>query len=274
MPTVALGLALVAALVHASWNTVLAGRGDQRAAIAVAGVCSVVIPLPLVLATWRAEPAVLGLAIPSAVLELMYLVLLGTAYDRAELSLVYPLARGLAPVLVLVLGVVVAGAPHSAAQSVGVVLVALGVLLVRGIRAGASAGDVALGLALATCIAGYTTIDKAGVAHASPLAYYLLVMGWPSIVYLGVTAATRGSAAVRAEIRPSTVLAGIGMFGAYALALVALGLAPAASVAAVRETSVVMATALAALVLHEGVGARRLLGSAVVAAGVAALALG
>jgi drug/metabolite transporter (DMT)-like permease len=83
----------------------------------------------------------------------------------------------------------------------------------------------------------------------------------------------RGARAVRAQLNASTVTASVAAFGAYALVLAALRLAPAPAVAAVRESSIVLATLLAAVFLREGVGLRRLTGSAVVAGGVALIAL-
>ena len=274
MPPLALGLTLCAALIHATWNLLVARSRDPQVATALAAVVSVTLPLPLVLATWRASSAVLPFAVVSGSLELGYLALLAAAYRRADLSLVYPLARGLAPVIVLVVGVLALGAAHSPAQIAGVGLVAAGVMLVRGLRGGARPGDLALTLAIAGCIAGYTTVDKAGVAHAAPLAYYELVMAWPALAYGIAIASIRGRETVRHELGPATVVAGLGMFAAYSLVLAALGLASAASVAAARETSVVMAAAIGGLFLHEEVGPRRLLGAAAVTAGIAALALG
>ncbi|HVH51998.1 MAG TPA: EamA family transporter, partial [Gaiellaceae bacterium] len=86
-------------------------------------------------------------------------------------------------------------------------------------------------------------------------------------------AKVKGTAAIRAEIGPATIVAGLATFGAYALVLAALQRAAAAPVAAVRETSVVIATALAAVVLKERVGPARLAGAALVAGGVALLSL-
>jgi drug/metabolite transporter (DMT)-like permease len=95
----------------------------------------------------------------------------------------------------------------------------------------------------------------------------------PALVYLGAVLARRGWGVVRAEAGAHTVLAGLALFAAYGLALSALRLAPPASVAAVRESSVVMATVLGFVVLHERVGPARLLGSLSVLAGVCVLAL-
>ncbi len=274
MPPLALALALGAAAIHASWNVLVARARDPQVATALAAVVSVTVPLPLVVLAWRASPAVIPYVVVSGTLELGYLALLAAAYRRAELSLVYPLARGLAPVLVLIAATLVVGAQHSPAQVAGVVLVAVGVILVRGLRGGARPADLAFTLGIAACIAGYTTIDKFGVVHADPLAYYELVMGWPSLAYGAWILASEGPAVVRRQVGWATLLAGLGMFAAYSLVLAALGLAPAASVAAARETSVVMATAMGGLVLHEHVGRRRMLGAVAVVAGIVALALG
>jgi drug/metabolite transporter (DMT)-like permease len=203
----------------------------------------------------------------SAALELAYFALLAAAYRRYELSLVYPVARGLAPVLALALVVVVNGAVPSATGAVGVLVVAVGVLLVRGARG--SLGGLVAGAVIAATIAGYTVVDRYGIRHAAAGPYLLLVMVGPALVY----SAALGPRRVRAAVAPTTVLVGAGAAGSYLLVLLALRLASAPAVAAVRETSVVIATALAALVLGERVGRARLIGAVLVAGGVAILAL-
>ncbi len=273
MPTVALALALCAALVHASWNTLVARSRDPGLATAIAAALSVTLPLPLVVATWRASAAVAGPAIVSAGFELAYLVLLGSAYGRAQLSVIYPLARGLAVLLVLLAAVAISGATGSPLAAFGVLLVAVGVVAVRGIHGTAGGLDVVLALAISACIAGYTTIDKIGVTRAAPITYYELAMVAPSLLYVAWLGRRRGIRAVRAALGPSTVVAGLGMFGAYALVLAALTMASAADVSATRETSVVIATIMGGLFLSEPVGPRRLLGAVAVAAGIVALAL-
>jgi multidrug transporter EmrE-like cation transporter len=100
-------------------------------------------------ALWDVEREVWPFLVASSALELLYIALLGAAYRRAELSVVYPLGRGLAPVLVLVVGVLALGAGTSAAQVAGVCLVGLGMLLVRGLRRPARAAGVVFGVAIA-----------------------------------------------------------------------------------------------------------------------------
>ena len=272
MPAAALGLALAAAFLHAFWNVLLARSRDPQAATAVAFAVGALVFSPIAALTWDVEREAVPWLVASSALELVYLVLLATAYARAELSVFYPLARGLAPVLVLVVAVGVLGHDAPAAQLVGVVLVGAGVVAVRGLRFAADRVSLALGLAIAATIAAYTLVDNAGIEHASPVAYFELVLVPGTAVYLAWISATRGGRALRAELLPSTVAAGIASFGAFGLALAALDLAPAAPVAALRETSVVIATVLAAVVLGERVTRVRLAGAAVVAAGVVLIA--
>lgn len=229
---------------------------------------SAVVAAPFALAAWELEAAAWPYIAASSALELVYFGLLAAAYARADLSLVYPLARGLAPVLVLVAAVTVTGAPTSLQQVLGVFLVACGVLLVRGLRRGRGAG---FAVAIAAAIAGYTVVDNAGVEHASPLAYLELVTLFTGVGYAAGLAAARGPSALRRAAGPRALAAGVAAFAAYALVLTALERAPAAPVAAVRETSVVIATALGALVLRERVTRWRYAGAALVTAGIVVL---
>jgi drug/metabolite transporter (DMT)-like permease len=265
MSGAALGLALAAAILHAIWNLLVAGSRDVLAATAIALGPSLVVALPLALATWRVEAEAVPWLVASAALELVYFFTLVAAYQRAELSVVYPLARGGAPVLVL-FGAVATGYSPASLEVLGVLAVAAGVVLVRGLRGGDRLG-VVLGLVIAAQIACYTLVDSEGVQHANPIPYLLLALLPASVAAVLVTGRER----LRAELRLVTVLAGCGGFLAYALVLAALKLAPAAPVAAVRETSVLFAVALAAPLLGERVTRSRIVGAALIVAGVVAL---
>jgi len=263
----ALGLALAAAGLHASWNLLLARERDTQATTAVSLLVFVVALVPLAVATWRVESAAVPYILGSGALELLYIALLAAAYRRFELSLVYPLARGLAPVLALLIVVVVVGASPSAGEIAGVIAVAAGILLVRGV--GRSARGTGLAIATAAAIAGYTVVDRHGIQHANAAPYLLLVMLGPALAYpLSV-----GRPRLVAAARPIAAVIGIASAATYLLVLLALRLASAPAVSAVRETSVVIAVVLARLFLDEPVGLRRLAGAAVVVAGVALLAL-
>jgi drug/metabolite transporter (DMT)-like permease len=271
VPLDAFALALAAAVVHALWNLLTARAGESQVAAGVALAIGTIAFAPVAALTWDVRGGVVPFVAASAALEVAYLALLATAYQRAPLTVVYPIARGSAPVIVLAISVLALGASLPVAAALGVLAVGTGVLLVReGTR---DRSGALLGLAVATCIAGYTLVDHAGLDHAAPIPYLELVMIPTSIVYVAGVAVLRGPRALAAEVRPSVALAGIGMFAAYALALAALERAAAAPVAAVRESSVVIATGLAAVVLHERVRPRRWAGAVLVVAGVGAIAL-
>jgi drug/metabolite transporter (DMT)-like permease len=265
----ALVLVLGSAAVHALWNALLADAEDTHATSAVMLVAGVVLSAPLAALTWDVEAAAIPYVLGSGALELAYFGLLATAYARADLTFVYPVARGSAPVTVLVVSVAALGAAVSGLQAAGVLAVAAGVVLVRGLARGGG-GDLALALAVGGCIAGYTLVDDHGLRHAAPIAYLTLVLVVAALPF----SVAVGAAAMRHALTPRAVLAGAGMFAAYVLALAALERAEAAPVAALRETSVVMAAAGAALWGRSRVPAGRVAGAARVVAGAAAIALG
>jgi uncharacterized membrane protein len=274
MPISALLLALGAAAVHATWNLLVSGEADTHSASAVALAFGTILCAPVAVLTWRVDSAAVPYIAVSSVLELAYLALLATGYSIAAMSFVYPIARGSAPVLVLVAGAIAVGATVSVAAAAGVVVVAVGIVLVRGVSASGRPRDLALALSVGACIAAYTLVDKHGIVHAGSISYLELVLGVPAVIYVLAVWRVRGGAALRAGVNRTTLVAGVGMFGAYALALAALRLAPAASVSAVRESSVVMATAVLAITGRERIGAERLIGAVAVVAGIALISLG
>jgi drug/metabolite transporter (DMT)-like permease len=271
----ALALVLASAALHAAWNTLVAGARDTHATTAIAllvGAAVFAVPAAL---TWRVDAEAWPYIAASAALELAYFALLAAVYTRADLSFAYPIARGSAPVLVLLISVIALGAAVSLVAAVGVLAVTGGVLLVRGVgRAAADAASLALALGVGACIAGYTLVDDHGVRHAAALPYFEVILVACALPYAAAIAARHGTTALRAAADWRAAAAGVGMVTAYLLVLAALERAEAAPVAALRETSVVMAAAGAAIAGREKVPPARLLGAVLVVAGVAALALG
>ena len=268
MTGAAVALALAAAVLHATWNLLLGGSRDVLASTAVALASSLVLALPIAVATWEVERAAIPWLVASSALELVYFFVLSAAYQRADVSLVYPLARGGAPVLVLAWSLAV-GADLGGAQVAGVLAVALGVVLVRGLGHGDAVG-VAMGLSVAVLIAAYTLVDARGIDYAAAVPYLFLILV-PTTVAASIAT---GRDRLRAQVSPRTVLAGCAGFLAYVLVLVAYRYAPPAVVSAVRETSVLFAVLLAAPMLRERVSRARLAGAVLVVVGVAAIALG
>ena len=276
MPLSALLLALAAAVVHATWNLLLSGTEDTHSASTVALVVGTLVFAPVALIGWRFESAALPYvagssrtrgALPGAALDGLLRGDHGLRLsDRARLGSGAGAGRrrgrGRSR------GV---GAGRSRRAPGG------GRHRARARRATVGSGrprDLALALSVGACIAGYTLVDKRGIVHAAPVAYLEVVFGLTAIVYVLGAWRVRGAAALRAAVGWRTVLAGVGFFGAYALTLAALRLAPAASVAAVRESSVVMAAVALALGGREEMGPERFAGAAAVVAGIALISLG
>jgi drug/metabolite transporter (DMT)-like permease len=272
VPASALGLALLAAALHAGWNLVLGSARDVRAATAVALGLSVVLLAPWAGLTWSVGATALPWIAASAALELAYFALLVSAYSRSDVSLVYPIARGSAPVLVL-LGALLAGVTVGGWAAVGVLLVGAGVLLVRGVGGPIDGRGVALAVAIGATIAGYTLVDDEGVEHAGVAPYLLLVLLPVAVVVLTVEVASGRALALRSALGPSTVAAAVASVLAYALVLAALELAAPAPVAAVRESSVVVVAIVGTAFLGESGGRARVAGALLVLAGIALIGL-
>jgi drug/metabolite transporter (DMT)-like permease len=267
-------LVMGAAALHAGWNALVAGAKDTHATSAVAlcfGAAVFAIPAAL---TWRLDGAAVPYVVASGLLELAYFALLAAAYTRADYTFVYPIARGVAPVLVLCVSVAALGADVSGPAALGVLLVAAGVVLVRGLKSRGDTTALVFALGVAACIASYTLVDDHGVEHAAALAYFEVVLLICALPYAAGVAYFKGRGALRAATDRRSLPAGLGMVAAYVLVLAALERAEAAPVAALRETSVVMAAGGAAIAGRERVPPARIAGAALVVLGIAAIALG
>jgi uncharacterized membrane protein len=256
-------------VLHAAWNLLLGRARDVQAAAAATFLISVAIAAPFAAVWWHADASVWPYALASSLCEAVYVVALAYAYRVGEVSFVYPLTRGIAPVLTLAIAVVALGHGASASEIAGVLVVAVGVVLVRGPGGSRDARALLLVAAIATSIAAYTLLDRVGIHRAGAFSYFVLVLLGPNIVYPLVV----GWTAIRRELGASTVVAAVANLGSFALGLLALRRGAAAPVLAVRSSSIVFATLLAGRVLSERVSPSRLAGSLVVFAGVALLAI-
>ncbi len=288
MDPLALSFIAIAAVLHAGWNILLKTAGDplRTATVGMAAVSVVLVPVAFVAWLWLDRPGVppyvwaIGLA--SGILEATYFVTLTGAYQRGEMSVVYPLARGTALVLAVVIGVVVLGEHLAPLAMAGVALLVAGLLVVqRPWRLAAQGrGDrVAAAFAFTTgiVIAAYTALDRAAVQQAPPWLYAAIL--WPvTAVVLFVIDAVRSRTATRpipAVDRRTAIVGGFATFGAYSFVLAALSRAPLAVVAPLRESAVVLISAWGVLRLREAGAARegalRIAGSALVLLGAVAL---
>ncbi|HVJ72875.1 MAG TPA: EamA family transporter [Casimicrobiaceae bacterium] len=269
---------LGAGFLHALWNAMLksaAGEPLLDTALIVAGSAVVALALlPFVAVPARAAWPFMAL---SAVIHFAYYITLAGAYRRGDLSFAYPLMRGVAPLIVTVLGVVFLGEHPSASMLAGIALISLGILVIAWYAGGRhTAAAAGWALANALIIALYTLVDGAGTrASGSAAGYVCWLIFLEGLPYLAWIYATRGPSALD-YLRPRWrrgIAGGAASLAAYGIALWAMTRAPVAVVAALREVSVLFAAAIGALVLKEGFGWRRMAGAAAVVAGVAALRL-
>ena len=221
-------------------------------------------------------------------IHLAYYAALAGAYHHGELGLTYPIMRGLAPLLVALGSATVIGETPSGAAWAGILGITLGVALVGLAHPGQAlhrGKALAYALANAVIIAAYTFVDGAGVrtevaAGGEALRYILLLFALDGPPYAMCVVLRRGRAgrdALREHARrrwPLLVAGGAASIGSYAIALWAMTRAPVASVAALRETSVLFAALLGTWLLKERFGVQRAAGTAVIVAGVMALRLG
>lgn len=263
---------LAAALLHATWNALLKGRtGDVHATSTGLAVCWAVFAWPLVLAMGPLAREAWAPLAGSVAVHVVYFTLLTAAYRTGELSLVYPVARGLPPVLIA-LGAAAGGEPPSLLGAVGIGLVALGILtLGPPERAGRRAVALATGAAL--CTAAYTLLDAGGVRASDAARYSVYLFALEGTIF-AAGALVLGGRPLAEEVwarRDLALGAGVLSAAGYGAALWAMGVAPVAAVAALRETSVLFAALIGAIWLGEPFGRRRMVAAGLITLGAIAV---
>jgi drug/metabolite transporter (DMT)-like permease len=198
------------------------------------------------------------------------------AFRLGELSVAYPIMRGLAPLIVTIIGIVFIESVGPIVLA-GVVVVTTGILLLGFDGRGNGHGAIATALLNALVIAGYTIVDGLGARLSeAPVAYVAWIEiggGVGTVAYRFVLNGRARLAPITQRVPSGLVGAAMG-FAAYGIALWAMTLAPIGAVAAVRESSVLFATAIGAAMLQEKFGATRWIAAAVVVAGLALVKLG
>jgi drug/metabolite transporter (DMT)-like permease len=293
---IALGCVALAAVLHAAWNILLKTAGDplRTAAAGVAAASAVLVPIVgiawLTLGRPSIPPQAWAIGLVSGGVEVLYFAFLAAAFRRGDLSVVYPLARGSAPLLAIALGVAVLGERLAPAAWFGVALLLAGLLMVqrpwRLLRAASDRDDrAAAGFALLTgaTIATYSALDTVGV-QLTPVWVYAGIL-WPTcMVGLAILVVARQRVAggrfapPPTRLDPKTAVAGGFLtFSAYALVLAALSRAPLALVAPLRESSIVLTSLWGVFRLHEVTERRevslRIGGALLVLGGAAVLAV-
>jgi hypothetical protein len=270
LPVGALVLVLASAFVHALWNVLFARASRGIAGLAVTNAAGFTVWAPVALARWRIEAAAWPYLLVSAAFQIYYLVVLNRAYARAPAHTVYPVARGLGPVLVLA-AAAAGGARIPGWAVLAVVLISAGVwLTVTGSvdrRVFTAAVPVAISLAAYPFVAGY------GLRYADPATYLWLSLAPLTVGTLAIALVTaRGD--LRAAVKPATIATGAGMVAAGGLTMAALAMtAPSQvpAIAALRETGILFVVPLSWLI-DRTFARRAAVGAVLVFTGVVLLA--
>jgi drug/metabolite transporter (DMT)-like permease len=283
MSLAALGLLFAAAVLHAGWN-VLVKRAKQKQvftwwAILVGALCFspiLIVNRPLPLQIW---PYVAG----SALFEALYFVGLTRAYDIDDFSLVYPLARGAAPALLVVWAALFLGERPRPAGLAGLTLLVLGLVIVGSAAwwsqrqiARPSLLGVAMALATACCISIYSAIDGAAVHLVPSAPYTVVILGLSALLIAPALLLRYGSRAVVAEWRTNwlrILLVGILSVASYGLVLAVYSFSRISYAGAIREISIVLAAFIGWRWLGEGFGSVRLVGAVLIFAGILVIAI-
>ena len=274
---------LFGALLHASWNALVKSSDDKALDTAVIHLVGSVIGIPLLMLTGLPPMAAWPYIAASTVIHIGYYIALTGAYKHGDLGLTYPLMRGVGPVLVALSATLTLGETLTPMAWAGVLGVCSGVL-VLGLSRHALEQPKAVAFALtnAVIIAVYTVVDalgaRAAVQNGGNVFQYVAMLfvldGWPFAL---IVLRRRGMAVALPYARarlPVAAFAAVASVGSYGIALWAMTRAPVATVAALRETSVLFAALLGSWFLKEAFTLRRAIGTAVIVGGVMALRLG
>ena len=283
MPLPALALVLIAAVLHASWNLALKQARYKQVlmwwSLLIGTLCfaaALITHLALPFWIW---PYVLG----SAVMETAYMIALTWAYDIDDFSLVYPIARGAAPVLLVLWTTLFLKEPPRPLGLLGILVLVSGLILVGGgsvwsrlSRTTVSFRGVLAALITATCISIYTAIDGAAVRLVPAAPYTILVFGLSTLLFAPVVMLRYGPGLLSSELRTNwlrILLLGIAMLVTYILVLQAYTLSRVSYAGAVREVSVVIGALLGWRWLREGFGVLRTLGALLIFSGILIIAV-
>lgn len=268
---------LLGAALHAIWNAMVKSGRDRLldtllivvGAGLIAAACVSFLPAPARV-SWP-------YLVTSAIVHLLYFVLIAMAYHWGDMSLVYPLTRGTAPALTALSAIPLLHEDPSVGGWLGILLVSCGVLLLAADshRAGhVRAVPVFLALSNAAVIVIYTLVDGTGARLSGhPFSYSIWIALMNAAMFAPVVLMIRGRAGIRHLTNGwrKSLGGGACTLGSYALALWAMTLAPIALVSAVRETSIVFGTLIAVVFLREHVSPLRLTSIAIVTAGAASI---
>lgn len=269
MSALVIGLALLAAITHATWNAFLRTGSDRLWSVTVMSFSSTAVALPFAFSSLPAAHA-WPYVVLSACLQVAYSVFLVLAYRHGELGQVYPIVRGSVPLLVTLSDALIVHQHPTIPQAIGVILVAIGIMSLSLGKGRATTASILFALATGVIIASYATVDAIGVRKAGSSGGYI---AWVLIIYGGLLPTTfvalRGKLVINFRATETLKALGGGLVAlvAYGAVVAAFALGPAGPITAIRETSVVFAALIGWMFLGEVLTPRRIVACIFVALG-------
>ena len=278
MPIDVVLLVLLGALLHATWNALVKSGTDKQLdstmvalGASVASICALpFVPMP--------EPAAWPFILASVCVHFTYYQLVGAAYRLGDIGLVYPLMRGVAPLIVATTSGLVLGETLPPMMFAGIVVISTGILAIAADFRGGHKQAIAVALVNAVVIATYTFVDGKGArAAGNPISYTLWICILPPIPLFAFAFMRRGVAPVLAHVRKTWrrgLFGGAGSVASYGLALYAMTRAPVAAVAALRETSIFFALIISVFIFREKASPWRYVAGVLIALGALVMKIG
>jgi len=279
-----IALVLLSAILHVTWNVKLQATKDPLDTTTVAIVIGAIILTPIVIAYWtvHSAQAVSGNAFVfggmSGLAELGYFYFLSHSYKHGELSVVYPIARGSAPIMTFLFATLLLGEKVTALQLLGITGLIIGIWLIRSTQIHGKKGVVSA-LVTGLFIAAYTVIDKVGLRYADPIIYGGLKYFFTALCLVGFllikSRVGKASSAFTKDVPWKTALfIGLCIIATYQLVLFAMSMAPVAIISPLRESASVMVTIWGIWKLRERDGLiAKLIGGAAIFTGMILLAV-
>lgn len=264
---------IAAAFMHATWNALIKLGTSKLTSMLILTVVQGGFGLIIALTRPMPDPHVWLWLLASGVFHSAYKLFLAYAYEQGDLSRVYPIARGTAPMVVLVISALFLADKIADWEYVGIIILGLGIsLMARGVFSSGESRKLlpfALGSAMAT--AGYSIVDGLGAREAGDAVAYV---GWlfalDAVFFTPCCLALRGRSVLQANRKAWIMgsIAAVFSYGAYAIAVWAMTVAPIALVAALRETSILFAVLIGAVAFGEKMNQQKGIAAALIVAGV------
>lgn len=270
------GLVMVAAIMHAGWNTLIKSGGAPLIRLAITNGFAALVMLPVGLFVGLPDAASWPFLIASMIVHLFYYVLLASGYRVADLSLLYPIARGSAPPLVALGAFIIAGEQLSTLgiASIALISLAIGLMAYRIPHGNGGLRSVLLALLIGVLIASYTVMDGMGARLTGNAVAYIAWMFVLDGLLLGLWVLARHGRALPEFVKDhwlQGLASGVMYTASYGIVVWAMSVTPMTYVSALRETSVIVAAFLGTRILNEPFGGRRIFAACLVAVGVAIL---